>query len=118
MDANTTFPLDLLNVLAAEAGRESLFISPLSISNALAITWAGAVVEAEREMAGTLRFTFEQVVTGILLTIGLSNWREQVKRIATTNSKGRHCGLTRKSGYKGSIQNMRGKDQLKMKNLV
>ncbi len=60
VDANATFAFELLDVLAAEAGHENQFVSPLSISNALAMMWAGALGETEREMADTLRFALEQ----------------------------------------------------------
>ena len=46
---NTGFALDLYRTLAANPG--NLFCSPLSVSTALAMTYAGARGETEAEMA-------------------------------------------------------------------
>ncbi len=55
---NTAFALDLYQQLAA--GHDgNLFYSPLSISLALAMTYAGARTETAAEMADTLSFTLE-----------------------------------------------------------
>jgi len=55
---NTDFALRLYNRLAAEEG--NLFLSPHSISTALAMTWAGARGDTAREMATALGFTLDQ----------------------------------------------------------
>lgn len=55
---NTAFALDLYRVLAREPG--NLFCSPLSISTALAMTYAGARTETEAEMAAALHFGLPQ----------------------------------------------------------
>ncbi len=55
---NTAFAVDLYRVLATEPG--NLFCSPLSISTALAMTYAGARAETEIEMAATLHFGLPQ----------------------------------------------------------
>jgi serpin B len=55
---NTAFALDLYQSL--REGQGNLFFSPYSISLALAMTYAGARGETEREMAQTLHFTLPQ----------------------------------------------------------
>ena len=56
-DSNT-FALDLYSHLAQQDG--NLFFSPYSISNALAMTYAGARGETAMQIATTLHFTLEQ----------------------------------------------------------
>jgi serpin B len=56
---NHAFALDLLQALS-EAEDGNLFYSPYSISIALAMTYAGARGETEREMAQTLHFILPQ----------------------------------------------------------
>ncbi|OGO02669.1 MAG: serine protease [Chloroflexi bacterium RBG_13_54_8] len=55
---NTRFAFDLYQALKHQDG--NLFYSPFSISAALAMTYAGARNETERQMASTLRFTLPQ----------------------------------------------------------
>ncbi len=57
---NTAFAIDLYQTLRKEAPAESLFLSPHSISTALAMTYAGARGATETEMASTLHFTLPQ----------------------------------------------------------
>jgi serpin B len=54
VDGNTAFALDLYRQLRDEEG--NLFISPHSISTALAMTFVGARGETARQMASTLHF--------------------------------------------------------------
>lgn len=56
---NTAFAFDLYEKLKEEA-KGNLFFSPYSISTALAMTYAGARRNTERQMAQTLRFTLDQ----------------------------------------------------------
>lgn len=58
VSGNTAFAVDLYRVLASEPG--NLFCSPLSISTALAMTYAGARTETEAEMAAALHFGLPQ----------------------------------------------------------
>ncbi|GIV65403.1 MAG: serine/threonine protein kinase [Bellilinea sp.] len=58
VNGNTAFAIDLYQRLAEEPG--NLFYSPYSISLALAMTYAGARGETERQMAQTLRFSLPQ----------------------------------------------------------
>src|SRR5580704_6248171 len=51
---NNTFAFDLYGQLGREEG--NLFFSPYSISNALAMTYAGARGKTADDMAGTLKF--------------------------------------------------------------
>jgi serpin B len=51
---NTAFALDLYRHLADRDG--NIFLSPHSVSTAMAMTWAGARGETAAQMAGTLRF--------------------------------------------------------------
>jgi serpin B len=55
---NTQFALDLYARLRTEDG--NLFLSPYSVSTALAMTYAGARGETERQMADVLHFTLGQ----------------------------------------------------------
>jgi len=69
---NTEFAFDLYAKLSAAAHRDekddpdikekggNLFFSPYSISTALAMTWAGAGGETEKQMAEVLKFTLSQ----------------------------------------------------------
>lgn len=58
VNGNNAFALDLYQRLAQEPG--NLFYSPYSISLALAMTYAGARGETERQMAQTLHFSLPQ----------------------------------------------------------
>jgi len=59
-EGNTAFALDLYAKLKDQKKDENLFFSPYSISTALAMTWAGARGETEKQMAQTLHFTLDQ----------------------------------------------------------
>jgi serpin B len=59
VEGNTTFALDLYGALSEEA-EGNLFVSPYSISQALAMTYAGAGGETATQMADTLHFTLDQ----------------------------------------------------------
>lgn len=59
VNGNNAFAFDLYRALR-ERGDGNLFYSPFSISIALAMTWAGARGETERQMAETLHFTLPQ----------------------------------------------------------
>ena len=56
---NNTFALDLYRELSNSEG--NLFFSPFSISQALAMTFAGAKGETERQMMNTLHYELPQV---------------------------------------------------------
>jgi serpin B len=58
VDGNSAFAFDLYQVLRKEG--DNLFYSPHSISLALAMTYAGARGETERQMADTLHFILSQ----------------------------------------------------------
>jgi serpin B len=59
VEGNTTFAFDLYQQLAGE-NEGNLFFSPYSISIALAMTYAGARGETERQMAEVLHFDLPQ----------------------------------------------------------
>jgi serine protease inhibitor len=54
LQAETQFSFDLLNAIRAEKPGENLFISPASVSLALAMTYNGAVGETQQAMAQAL----------------------------------------------------------------
>lgn len=58
-DSNNAFALDFFAKLRVKE-KENLFLSPYSISSALAMTYAGARGATETEMAQALRFTLPQ----------------------------------------------------------
>jgi len=55
-EGNTGFAFALYQRMRAEGGDRNIFMSPLSISAALAMTYAGARGEMEGQMAGVLHF--------------------------------------------------------------
>jgi serpin B len=57
---NSAFAFDLYQFLREEKAEDNLFYSPYSISLALAMTYAGARGETERQMADALHFTLPQ----------------------------------------------------------
>ncbi|MFO0546744.1 MAG: serpin family protein [Polyangiaceae bacterium] len=57
-NGNTAFALDVYREARKNDG--NLFYSPFSISQALAMTWAGAKGQTETDMAATLHFDLEQ----------------------------------------------------------
>ena len=59
VDGNSAFAFDLYHALR-ESSDGNLFYSPYSISLALAMTYAGARGETERQMADTLRYLLPQ----------------------------------------------------------
>jgi serpin B len=58
VSGNQEFAFDLYQMLSKKEG--NLFFSPYSISLALAMTYAGAMGDTEREMAETFHFTLSQ----------------------------------------------------------
>jgi len=86
-DSNNLFAFKLYNEVKKSA-KENLFFSPFSISTALAMTYAGAKNETEKQMSSTLHFNSDQNSfqpayktylekiesdTGKDLTIGIAN---------------------------------------------
>lgn len=60
VSGNSKFTLELYSKLVEGDGNNNLFFSPYSISTALAMTYAGARVETEKQMAEVLRFGLPQ----------------------------------------------------------
>ncbi len=60
VDGNTAFALDLYKQLRTAAPNDDLFYSPYSVSEALAMTYAGARGGTEKSMAQSLNFTLPQ----------------------------------------------------------
>jgi serpin B len=75
VEGNTQFAFDLYAKLR-EGSTDNLFFSPCSISTALAMTYAGAREETEKEMARVLHFTVPQDRLSLIfasLMAGLQN---------------------------------------------
>ena len=60
VEGDTAFALDLYRVLLNKNQEENLFYSPHGLSVALAMTYAGARGETERQMAEALRYSLPQ----------------------------------------------------------
>jgi serpin B len=58
-DSNNAFAFDLYSQIKTTDG-SNLFFSPFSISSALAMTYAGARTETEKQMSKTLHFSLDQ----------------------------------------------------------
>ena len=56
----TQFGFDLLAELVSATPKKNLMVSPLGLSGALAMTWAGARNETQRRMRDTLHFPHDQ----------------------------------------------------------
>jgi len=59
-DSNNVFAFKLYNEVRRSEDNENLFFSPFSISTALAMTYAGAKNETEKQMSHTLHFSLDQ----------------------------------------------------------
>jgi serine protease inhibitor len=57
VDTNTEFALNLFNGLANEDSSNNIFISPISISIAMAMAYNGAIGTSQKEISNTLKFT-------------------------------------------------------------
>lgn len=57
---NTSFAFDLFHYLIKDAPETNVFVSPYSVSIALAMTWAGARGTTETRMADTMHFSLDQ----------------------------------------------------------
>ena len=57
---NTEFAFDMYNRVSADNPGKSVFFSPVSVSMALGMTYAGARGETEKQMATTMRFSLPQ----------------------------------------------------------
>ena len=89
IDANTRFAFDILQELVSEDRGQNVFISPLSILLALAMTYNGASGDTKVAMAETLQFSefeLEELNRGFRdLTTGMMNADETVQ-ISIANS--------------------------------
>lgn len=59
-DSNNIFALNLYNHLRQDSSKKNLFFSPFSISTTLAMTYAGARGQTEKQMCSTLHFSLNQ----------------------------------------------------------
>lgn len=60
VDGNNTFALHLYDAIATEREGENVFISPYSVSQALAMVYAGAEGDTAEQMADVLGFSLEE----------------------------------------------------------
>ena len=89
VSANTKFAFDLFNKLLTEDINRNIFISPLSISIALAMTYNGAEGTTKDAMAKTLNFgnmTLEDINQGYSDLIGSLENVDQAVRLLIGNS--------------------------------
>jgi len=89
VSANTKFAFDLFNKLFTEDMNKNIFISPLSISIALAMTYNGAEGTTKDAMANTLDFgnmTLEDINQGYSDLIGSLKNVDQAVRLLIGNS--------------------------------
>ena len=89
VDGNNGFAVALYAKLAQEKDKGNLFFSPYSISNALAMTYAGARGRTAQEMATTLHFDLEPAKLH-------PAWAELIGRLNTPDKK---------RGYQLSVAN-------------
>ncbi len=93
---NTRFAVDLYHQIRTRQG--NLFLSPFSISTALAMTYAGARGDTEREMAEALHFTLPQadlhaVFAHLQAALGKAQRADEVE-LAVANSLWPRQGLS------------------------
>jgi serpin B len=81
VEGNNKFALELYGKLKDKEG--NMFLSPYSISTALAMTYAGAKNETEKQMAKTLQFPTENGIEQLHKTFG-----EIIKQLNTAGEKG------------------------------
>ncbi|HKD37977.1 MAG TPA: serpin family protein, partial [Pirellulales bacterium] len=73
VDGNNQFAVDLYHRLAAN-GKGDVFVSPQSISLALAMTYAGAAGQTAEQMAATLHFTLPREELNAAFARLLKQW--------------------------------------------
>ena len=107
VEGNTAFAMDLYRQLRTAPG--NLFFSPYSVSSALAMTYAGARGETERQMAKALHFTLQQERLHPLfaeLQAGLNAaQRSNTVQLLVANSLWPAKGLTLKPDFLDRVQN-------------
>ena len=83
LDGNTEFSFKIFRELVTEDKDENIFISPLSISTALAMTYNGAEGETKEEMAEALEFkgiSLEDLNQGFKdLMVGIQNADDEIE---------------------------------------
>ncbi|MDR3566082.1 MAG: serpin family protein [Negativicutes bacterium] len=60
VSGNSQFAFEMYKQISLSDGEKNIFFSPLSISTALGMTYAGARGETEKQMAATMHFTLPQ----------------------------------------------------------
>jgi serpin B len=74
VEGNTAFAFDLYQALGPE-GDGNVVYSPYTLSLALAMAYAGARGETERQMAGTLHLSLPQAQLHPASTLSIKSWR-------------------------------------------
>ncbi len=90
---NNAFAFDLYHTIAAE-NEGNLFYSPLSISQALAMTYAGARGTTESEMAQTLHFTLSQAALHPAFAALNANFEERAQTELVPDDEAQRFQLT------------------------
>jgi len=102
IDASTRFAFDILQELVSEDRGENVFISPLSILLALAMTYNGAVGDTKLAMAEALQFAefdLEELNRGFAdLIVSMVNADEEVE-ISIANSIWYRLGFEAEEGF-------------------
>jgi serpin B len=85
--ANSQFAFDIFKAVSATSKGKNFFLSPASISTALAMTWNGAEGETRKSMAEVLGFDDRNVINnGFAYLVNMLNRNEASVKISLANS--------------------------------
>ena len=99
------FTFDIYKKAADELGHRNFFISPYSISTALAMTYAGALGDTEREMASVLSYTKDIHKSMAALISDVNSVPKDIAEIRTANALWPDKDLKITSNFEQTIRN-------------